>query len=323
MKNIEKMIESIVDRVINEEINDKVKKVTKSVEQEIDEMEEYYQIAKKRKEERMSKDKSQDMGDSDMSDEEIDEEVEEGNAFSGARAEAIKKGQDTFEVNGKTYPVTDEEDEVKTESKKRNKLQLTEDELIDLIERIIMEQKIEGNSSEKTAMKKSEKDSDSNIKMVNKKMKEYLKDGSEGDYEMNPKDFPKGNKDKREENVVYVTPEDIEEYIEQVSYAGGMENLEYDQIKPNDEWLDLNLVGSSKTGNNPEWANSVETEVNKEVKKRKDKNVLNKLKKQSYKRVPQPIEKEKESKTKKFADIEVNENIKRMKNLISHNYKTQ
>jgi hypothetical protein len=41
--------------------------------------------------------------------EEDDEEVEEGNAFSGARAEAQKNHQDSFEVGNKTFPVKEEE----------------------------------------------------------------------------------------------------------------------------------------------------------------------------------------------------------------------
>ena len=37
-------------------------------------------------------------------------------------------------------------------------------------------------------------------------------------------------------------------------------------------------MGSSDTGNNPEWANAVATDVGDEVKDRKDKNILAKLK---------------------------------------------
>ena len=41
-----------------------------------------------------------------MSENPIEEaEVEEGNEFSGARDDAIKAGKDSFEVDGKTYPV--------------------------------------------------------------------------------------------------------------------------------------------------------------------------------------------------------------------------
>ena len=41
----------------------------------------------------------------------IEEEPNEGNEFSGARANAIRAGKDTFTVGGKTFQVTDAEDE--------------------------------------------------------------------------------------------------------------------------------------------------------------------------------------------------------------------
>ena len=358
MKDIENMIEKLVERVINEEINTKVKNITESVSQEIDEMEEYYEVAKQRKEERMAKkeESKEGMGkmpelrdkfdgrdskvvgvysDIDMQREEMEEEeVEEGNAFGDAVRKAKENGDKEFEFDGETYPVEDEEDEVKSESKKQT-LQLTEDEMIELIERIVKEQKIEGISSEKKAMKSSKKDNDDYIKSVTKKMKDYLKDGSAGDYDMEPKTFPKGNGELGDnEKMAYKASKGVEEYIKQIARSGGQENLDYDQIKPDEEWLDMNLVGSSETGNNPDWANAVKTDVGDEVKDRKDKNVLAKLKKQSYNKAPQPITDYSGNKTHddEMAGInvaesknekKVNENIDRMKKLFSHNYKTQ
>ena len=50
-----------------------------------------------------------------------------------------------------------------------------------------------------------------------------------------------------------------------------VENLDFDEIHPNEDWMNDNLEGASRTGNNPEWANSVETDVNKKRNKiRKD-----------------------------------------------------
>jgi hypothetical protein len=113
-----------------------------------------------------------------------------------------------------------------------------------------------------------------------------------------------------------------------------MENLDYDQIKPDEEWLDKNIVGSSETGNSDEYANAVPTEVNKSVKKRKDLNILNKLKKQSYEKAPQPVYDMAGEKTHKdVMDLgeskedkkqnKINEDLERMKKLFSHNYRTQ
>jgi enolase len=75
------------------------------------------------------------------SDAENNEEMEEGNEFSGARQDAIDAGEDEFEVDGKTYPV-------------KESLQLSEEEMIDLIEKIVNEQKIEGIKTQDSAMKK-------------------------------------------------------------------------------------------------------------------------------------------------------------------------
>jgi hypothetical protein len=362
MKDIENMIEKLVERVINEEINTKVKNITESVEQEIDEMEEYYEVAKNRKEERMAKkeEPKEGMGkmpelrdkfdgrdsrvvgvDSDINIQRMEEEeLEEGNEFTVARCKAGLNGDKKFKVGDEEYDLEDWSDEDEksckgvNESKKRT-LQLTEDEMIELIERIVKEQKIEGISSEKKAMKSSKKDNDDYIKSVTKKMKDYLKDGSAGDYDMEPKTFPKGNGELGDnEKMAYKASKGVEEYIKQIARSGGQENLDYDQIKPDEEWLDMNLVGSSETGNNPDWANAVKTDVGDEVKDRKDKNVLAKLKKQSYNKAPQPITDYSGNKTHddEMAGInvaesknekKVNENIDRMKKLFSHNYKTQ
>ena len=335
-KDIKNMIDGIVEKVLSEEINKKTKQITELVTEEVDEMEEFYEIALKRKEERMEAKKAKpdflDLdGDGDTEEPmkkaagETDEEVEEGNEFSGARQDAIDAGEDEFEVDGKTYPV-------------KESLSLTEEEMIDLIEKIIEEQKIEGIKTQDSAMKQSKKDTDSYMKDLMKKFKDYLKDGSEGKFEMEPKHFPKGNGElKKMEKMAYTPSPGVEEYIDQIARSGGMENLDYDQIKPNEEWLDKNIVGSSETGNSDEYANAVATDANKGVKKRKDDNILAALKKQSYNKAPQPVTDFAGHHTndEKLAGIQVseskenkkeeklNENIDRMKKLFSHNYKTQ
>ena len=65
MKDIENMIENLVERVLHEEVNKKVKTITEAVSGEIDEMEEYYEVAKNRKDERRASGKEEpkeDMG---------------------------------------------------------------------------------------------------------------------------------------------------------------------------------------------------------------------------------------------------------------------
>ena len=66
------------------------------------------------------------------------------------------------------------------------------------------------------------------------------------------------------EKKAYTPSDSVEEFIDQIARSGGMENLEYDQIKPDEEWLDKNIVGSSETGNSQEYANAVPTEANRE-----------------------------------------------------------
>ena len=69
-------------------------------------------------------------------------------------------------------------------------VKLTEDEMIDLIERIVNEEKDnikkmskpKGLSTYETAIGKSKKENDDYIKSVTKKMKDYLKDASKGDF---------------------------------------------------------------------------------------------------------------------------------------------
>jgi hypothetical protein len=352
-KEIENMIDGIVDKVLSEEVTKKAKKITEAVSGEIDEMEEYYEIAKRRKEERDEFDgrKSEVIGvysdiakqRKEMGEEEIDEQ----NAFTGARCKAGCKGGNGAEIegfDGKTVEGWSDEDRESCECDKsvKESIQLSEEEMIDLIEKIIKEQgnisgggKIQGVTSQKKAMKTSEKETKEYHKDFVKRMKEYLKGGSEGPFETEPKVFPQGNGElKKMEKMAYTPSDSVEEFIDNVSRSGGMENLAYDQIKPNEEWLEKNIMGSSETGNSQEYANAVATDSNEKVNKRRKLDILNKLKNQSYEKAPQPVydlagdkthsdimdlgESKEDKKQKK-----INEDLKRMKNLISHNYKTQ
>jgi len=257
-------------------------------------------------------------------------ETEEGNAFSGALAKAKEDGDDSFEVDGKTYSVKESKEDMKwiqkTDMKKgslhktlgipegqkipksklnsikkdlmikakgdkklsasdskllkqvnlaltlgglnesRNSITLTENELIDMIEKIITEQKVKDvaeadNISKKTpqglkktekAQAESKKENDTAAKEVTAKMKDYMKDmfmGGKG-YEENPEDFPQSNYDMEKEHneMKYNPSEAVEEYIEAFSYPG-MTNLVYDEIKPDDEMISKQIKGDSKNGN--------------------------------------------------------------------------
>lgn len=283
---------------------------------------------------------------------ETDEEVEEGNAFSGALAKAKEKGSDEFKVGGKTYEVKEGKKKVcsrcgmkncKCKSKVKESVKLTESEVIDLIEKIVKEEKSNLNKGTKhkglttyeKAHRGSGKENSDYIKSVTKKMKEYLKDGSKGEYSMEPKMFPQGNGQlAKMSKKAYVPSDAVQDYTDNLT-AAGLENLTYDEIHPNEEWVDMNVVGSSKTGNNPEWANAVETGVNKKRNKVRKDNLLGKIKKKAYNKSPQPIVTDKsgedagskllmklESMDSKEG-IKINEEFDRMKELLSYNRKTQ
>jgi hypothetical protein len=332
-KDIENMIDGIVEKVLSEEINKKAKQITESVTEEIDEMQEFYEIAKQRKEERMEAKNSK----PDFLDLDGDGDKKESMKKAAKDKEETKEGAkpDFLDLDGDG----DKEESMKKASKDKEEtkesLKLSEEEMIDLIEKIINEEKIEGIKTQDSAMKQSKKDTDSYMKDFMKKMKDYLKDSSKGTFDSEPKHFPKGNGElEKMEKKAYTPSDSVEEYIDQIARSGGMENLEYDQIKPDEEWLDKNILGSSETGNSDEYANAVPTDVNKSVKKRKDLNILNKLKKQSYEKAPQPVfdvagEKTHgdimdlgESKEDKKQN-KINEDLDRIKKLFSHDYKTQ
>lgn len=266
-------------------------------------------------------------------------ETEEGNAFTGALAKAREEGDDSFEVDGKKY---------NTKESVKSKLTLTETELIDLIESIIIEEqekkvidrkKPKGLTEYEKNVKLSKKQNDDYIKSVTKKMKEYMKDGSKEDFTMDAKHFPKNNGQLvKMDKKAYKPSEAVEEYIEEFAYGGGMENLDYDEIKPNDEWLKMNIEGDSKTGNSQEYANAEKTDLGKKINKRREKNLFNINKKGSYKRVKQPVDTAGESDGEKsldkmFKELSenntpkeekiLNEEIGKIGNLMTYNRKTQ
>jgi len=228
----------------------------------------------------------------------------------------------------------------------KESVKLTEDEMIDLIERIVNEEKdninkqsnTPGLSITKRNLEASKKENNKNIKDVTKKMMEYLKDGSKGDFSFEPKIFPKGNGELGEmKKKAYKPTKEVDEYIE--NFAGAaLENTSYDEIHPNEGWVSDNIEGSSRTGNG-KWANSVETEVNEKRNKIRKNNYLSILKKkEGYNRQPQPVydSKQDDEKEKNVARIFqalesteekkeklIKEDIDKMNRVLGYNKKTQ
>ena len=134
----------------------------------------------------------------------------------------------------------------------------------------------------------------------------------------------------------YTPSSAVEEYIENFAYSPGMENLQYDEIKPNEDWLQANIEGSSKTGNGA-GGNAIDTGLGKKINARRKKNLYGAEKNKSYNRVPQPIDQAGEethnnsldSMFKKLGESEdkksklINEEMDKMKHLLGYKKKTQ
>ena len=299
-------------------------------------------------------------------------ETEEGNKFSGALADAKDAGKESFEVDGKKYPVKEAKEKwiQKTDMKKgalhkklgvaegdkipvakleslkkelmkkgegdkklsdsdskllkqvnlaltlkgikenKNSLKLTEDELVDMIEQIVLEEKNkvssnidkkqpEGLKKTNKVLDMNKKENDDYAKELTKKLTTYLKDGTKGgEFNPNPTDFPKSNYQlDKDAKIMKYTPSDaVDEYIENFSYPG-MTNLVYDEIKPDDEKIGKYLKGDRTTGNaevdedGKALGNVVPSKVGERFKKNFDENLYGaEQMNASYKRQSQPVD---------------------------------
>jgi hypothetical protein len=115
----------------------------------------------------------------------------------------------------------------------------------------------------------------------------------------------------------------------------GMENLDYDEIQPNEDWMKDTIEGSARTGNNPEWANAEETDLGKKINKKRKENKYAKAKRAAYNKSPQPVVSDKPGQesgkgldiklesTEPKTSVKLNEEFEKMKSLISYDRKTQ
>lgn len=218
----------------------------------------------------------------------------------------------------------------------------TEDELITLIEEVVNKEKDNikkgkspaGLAQYERVHKESGKGESEYMESFMKKFKDYLKDGSKGSFETNPKKFPKGNGQLEKMSAKkYTMSDDGKEFLDDYMRPG-MENLVPDEIEYDEKWVSDNIKGSSRTGNNPEWANAEETELGEKiVKKMKDKK-YHKAKMTAYKKSKQPVtdgtgENSGSGVNIKLESIDnkktqvLNEEFDRIKNLMLYNRKTQ
>lgn len=229
------------------------------------------------------------------------------------------------------------------ESKKKHikeTIRLTEDEMINLIEEIIKEEeklrntggRPKGLTKYDEIHKKDGKENDEYLKSVAAKMKEYLKDGSKGEYTDKPKVFPKGNGELSKMSAKkYSMSDDGKEFLDRYMKPG-MEDLVPDEIVYDEDWVSDAIEGSSRTGNNPEWANAEETELGKKINKKREAKKFHKAKETTYRKSPTPITdgtgensgngidiKESDSKEQKT----LNEEFGKIQHLMNYNRKTQ
>jgi len=218
--------------------------------------------------------------------------------------------------------------------RKESKVYFTESEIIDIIENIVKEEKKKGKAPSaqnilKSTLGQSKKENEENIKRVAKKMKEYLKDGSKGKYDPNPKYFPKGNGEiEKMEKMAFSLTDDNEDFNYEIA---GLNIPVPDAIEFNDERMDKYYEGSSETGNAP-GGNAIESEANSRFNKMRKKQTLHRLKQQSYNKSPQPVFNEKSGQEKgkginikleSTEDKKVISEMEKIKNLIGYNRKTQ
>jgi len=245
------------------------------------------------------------------------------------------KGEKTFRTKMYEYEIFND--------KLGRTVRLSEEQVVNLIETLAEEKlkpskKTRGYSEYERSFDKSGKENQDYYKEVSKKMKDYMKDGSKESFTMEPKHFPMGNGEIEEmDKMAYVPSDSVAEYVENFT-AAALENIEYDELTPNQEWVEDNVVGSSRTGNNPKWANAVETPTNKRRNEIREKNLLGQIKKKAYNKSPQPIVKDRpgsddasdllnkvESGEKRSSkkSKKINEDLERIGNLISYGRKTQ
>ena len=245
-----------------------------------------------------------------------------------------------------------------------NKISFTEDELIDFIENLVVEQQVKDKAENENIPKKkpeglkktekaqdaSKKENEDYAKLVIDKMKKYVKAGSNGEFKESPEEFPESNYDlskMKEKTKKYHPSQAVDEYIDAFAYPG-QTNIVYDEIKPDDEKIEMYLKGNSKTGNavkdkdGKALGNVVPSEVGEKFMKNYKENLYGaEQQKASYKRQAQPVT-DVAGETKKAGSLSksskilnqlestedkklkiVSEEMNKMKNLISYNRKTQ
>ena len=280
---------------------------------------------------------------------ELEKDQHEGNAFSAARAEAIKNGDKEFTVDGKTYPVKDADSEeamnegetcencgkalcecgsdmVNETKKERKVLRLTESELVEMITKMVNEA-IPGLKAVEDSHKVGEKETKEHMGNVDKKIKDSLSIDGNDNPEF-PKQVGKGGPETLDpKKVVHNT----EEQDEEMSMERGENplDLDYDH-EPSEEFKDRlkkALEGDSTMGN-ADGGNTIPSDTGKNIAATAEKRKKRDEEKPMYVKDVQPVKVVNESKEELTETVEeknnvLEEEIQRMKKITSYNEKTQ
>ena len=258
-----------------------------------------------------------------------EDETAEGNSFTDKLRHTPKGGK--FKLGNKEYTDNSSlEEEVLYKLQSNNDSELfTESEIIDLIERIIMEEKDNikkgktpaGLAAYEKAHKGSGKENNNYMKEFTKKITDYNKDGSKEKFTTDPKHFPKGNGElEKMEKKAYEIDEEGTDFNVEIA---GQNIPDYDGKPPKKEFIEKQIKGSSTNGNNQDWGNAENTGVNDKFAKYFENDQLAKWKDESYGRVPSPVYDEKPLKPKKVRKTKLKEEFDRMKVLMGYKEKTQ
>ncbi len=134
---------------------------------------------------------------------------------------------------------------------------VSEEKLLDIIETAVLKEENNINKGKtpkgygeyERSVKKSKKENDDYLKSVKKKMGDYLKDGSKGDYDMDPKFFPKGNGQlEKMKAKKYTMSDDGKEFLDDYMRPGMEIPMMEEGGKP--EWLiEAQLKAQGYSGN--------------------------------------------------------------------------
>ncbi len=263
-----------------------------------------------------------------------EEEPKEGKKFTQLIMKSVTENKETCQECGS---MLNEEGNCMecsgnmNESEKKT-LRLTESELVDLITKMVNES-IPGLEAAKNSHRESGKENNSHLADVDKKMKDYLSFNGNDNPEF-PKAIGKGEKVAREN-----TPQQEDEIKKNFA---GLENLDYD-IEPSEQFkkrLKMAIEGDKLMGNAPTTektdvkpsngaklgeepkdkdGNSIPTpETAKKIEKQVKDRSEDKKKRVLYNKESVPVNES----TIKFSNV-LEEEIKKMKEMVNYNKKTQ